>query len=254
MVPNELIAKWGRLKRLTYIIDDQVKTKRISGPFLTEPDEHGVHFMSSGETTREVDELHQLVYDLELVSPEYNWMDHPIPEDKKAELLDLDETKMAITGIFRGDRFIDGLLASNINSKRVQELCRRAYFLELTRDNWPTHFPLNSDGSIQVGLVCRSIDGKIEGRTEGDRRKCPSQQCLGWLVGVRWEDGQLLRICTAGWHFDPVKRELTVVGGGPISARVVSPKPLGRKPLPRELWPTKAELRKFRSWSNDFSK
>ena len=253
MVQSQTIAKWGRLKRLSYIIDDQVKQGLLSGAFLTEPDKNGLHFVAPGATTPEVGELLQLVYDLDLVLTDYDWMAHALPERPIVGSLDLRETKKLITGIFRGDRFIEGELVGQLNDGLVQRLCRRAYFLTLTVDDWPSHFPINSEKSIDVGLVCRSIDGTIEGRTEGDRRRCPSKQCCGWLVGVRWEDGQLLRICSEGWHFDPVKKELNVVGGGQISARVVSPKPLGRPPLPRDAWPSRSELMKFRAWSQQKS-
>ena len=254
MVQSKTIAKWGRLKRLSFIIDDQVEQGLLSGASLTEPDENGMHFVAPGATTQEVGELHKLVYDLDLVLTDYDWMAHALPERPIVESLDLDETKKLITGIFRGDHFIEGLLIGDLIDGLVQKLCRRAYFLTLTADDWPSHFPIKSEKSIEVGLVCRSIDGNIEGRTEGDRRRCPSKQCRGWLVGVRWQDGQLLRICTEGWHFDPVKKELQVVGGGQISARVVSPKPLGRPPLARGAWPSRSELKKFRAWSQQKSK
>lgn len=246
---NSQLETWGRLKRLTFIIDEQAKSNCFGGPTLSDPDERGLRYMASGSTTAELDELHRIVYELELVSPAYNWMDQPIVENPRMHSLSLDDIKLAITGVFRGDRFIDGLLVSKVNDHVVQNLCRRAYFLELTADHWPTHFSLNGDGSVPIGLVCRSIDGSMEGRTTGDRRACPSHQCQGWLVGVRWEDGQLLRICTEGWHFNPNSMELQVVGGGQISARFVSPPPLGKDPLPREQWPSKADLRKMSGWS-----
>lgn len=245
---NTRLQQWGRLKRLTFIIDDQVNEGCFRGPKLSDPDSNGVRYVDSGSTTLELDELHELAYELELVSPKYNWMDHEIIENPDMKSLDLDATRMAITGVFRGDRFIDGLLVSKVNDGVVQRLCRRAYFLELTDDNWPVHFPTQSDGTVLVGLTCRSIDGSIEGRTTGRRRRCPSSTCQGWLVEVRWEDGQLLQICTEGWHFNPESMELQVVGGGQISARFVSPEPLGRSPLPRNEWPSTLELKRFPGW------
>jgi hypothetical protein len=39
-----------------------------------------------------------------------------------------------------------------------------------------------------------------------------------------------------------------ITGGGEISARVISPPPLGVDPLPKEEWPTRAALAKRKGW------
>src|SRR5437588_8392618 len=98
---------------------------------------------------------------------------------------------------------------------------------------WPVEFPTTVDDKVREGLVVRSLSGAIEGRTTGSRRPCISHSCPGWFVGVRWETGQLMFPCSEGWHYDSETRTLRITGGGEISARFVSPKPLGVDPLPR---------------------
>jgi hypothetical protein len=46
-----------------------------------------------------------------------------------------------------------------------------------------------------------------------------------------------MHICSEGWVYDPATQEVRVTGGGEISARYVSPTPLGTQPRPREEWP-----------------
>jgi len=163
--------------------------------------------------------------------------------------MDLQATMLSITGLFRADCFVEGLLIGKIREGMVQRLCRHAYGLSLTRDRWPQHFAVNADGRIRAGIVVKSIDGKIEGRTTGGRRKCPSNQCNGWLVGVHWQTGQQLHICTEGWYYDPTSDEVRVISSGAISARFVSPKPFGVEPLPRREWPSRAALMRTKAWS-----
>jgi hypothetical protein len=55
-------------------------------------------------------------------------------------------------------------------------------------------------------------------------------------------------ICSEGWHYNPTTREIEVIGGGEISARFISPKPLGVAPLPREEWISREELTKRQGW------
>ena len=247
--PTPDYAKWERLKRLTYIVDSQVGKGRITGPSLSDPDSNGVRYISSGATTQELDEVHQLVYELGLVSPEHNWMDHEFQGRPDVRELDLGSTGLLLTGIFRGDRFIDGLLVAKVREGLVQDLCRHAYALTLNVDGWPSHLPVLADGTLRTGIVVRSLSGRLEGRTTGGRRDCPSRKCNGWLIGVHWCDGQRLHICSEGWHYDPLADEIHVVGGGEISARFVSPKPLGRDPRPKNEWPARATLLKSRAWS-----
>lgn len=243
------IDKWERLKQLTFVLDNQVNEERITVPTLSDPDKSGIRYISAGRTTAELSQIHELVYDLDLVSPRHDWMSHKAPERPNVRALDLEATGFLLTSIFRGERFVDGLLASEVRTGLVQRLCRHAYGLTLTKDGWPNHMPVMPDGTIRVGMVVRSLSGRIEGRTTGGRQRCPSHQCNGWLIGVHWEDGQRLRICSEGWHYDPVADEIKVIGGGEISARFVSPKPLGRQPLPKRDWPPRSTLLKSRSWS-----
>ena len=97
----------------------------------------------------------------------------------------------------------------------------------------------------------RSRSGSIEGRTTGSRRPCASHSCTGWFIGVRWETGQPMSICSMGWRYDPPTRSVRVTGGGEISAHVVSPKPLGVAPLPRSEWPERERLRRWKGWRVD---
>ena len=110
-----------------------------------------------------------------------------------------------------------------------------------TRD-WPSDFPVTAEGGVREGLVVWSLSGDIEGRTTGSRLPCRSHQCNGWFIGVRWETGQLLYICSKGWRYDARTHAVRVVAGGEISARFVSPPPLGEPPLPRQEWPPRTTL------------
>lgn len=247
MTPS--LSQWEQLKRLTFIIDQQVAQRKFRSPSLSDPDDNDVRFIKPGTSTSELDTLHQLVYEMGLVSPAHDWTAHELPASPMSRGMDLDGTILAITAVFRGDRFIEGLLISKVAVGLVQQLCRHAYGLTIFRNGWPKHFPVTESGRVRTGIVARSIDGKIEGRTTGGRRKCPSKKCNGWLVGVHWQSGQLLHICTEGWHYDPNADELRVIGGGAISARFVSPKPFGVEPLPRPEWPSRAELMRSTAWS-----
>lgn len=193
------ISQWERLKRLTFLVDDHVKTGRASTSNLP-PD---------------VEELHRLACDAKVLSA----------------------------------ALADNRLAETVVDGSFQRFLRQAYAFHLTSDGWPMHLSVKPDGRIRTGIVTKSIDGKIEGRTTGGRRRCPSHQCNGWLVGVLWQTGQQLHICTEGWHYDPQADELRVIGGGTISARFVSPKPLGVEPKKRSEWPPRTELMKTKAWS-----
>ncbi len=113
---------------------------------------------------------------------------------------------------------------------------------------WPSEFPVGANGRVVEGLVVGSLSGAIEGRTTGARRPCISLGCPGWFITVRWETGQLMHICSEGWRYDPERRSVKVTGGGEISARFVSPKPLGVPPLPVEQWPSRDRLRNWTGW------
>jgi hypothetical protein len=113
---------------------------------------------------------------------------------------------------------------------------------------WPDAFPVLADGRVEEGLVVWSRSGAIEGRTTGARLPCTSHGCPGWFVGVRWETGQLMRICSEGWRYDPDEAVVRVTGGGEISARFVAPAPEGTPPAPREEWPDRATLARWYGW------
>ena len=107
---------------------------------------------------------------------------------------------------------------------------------------WPTDFPLTPEGKVEEGLLALSRSGTIKGRTTGSRRRCSSTGCPGWFIGVSWETGQRLFPCSEGWHYDSRTKTIRITGGGEISARVISPAPLGVDPLPREQWPDRSTL------------
>jgi len=116
---------------------------------------------------------------------------------------------------------------------------------------WPSVFSVTDDGGVAEGVVVRSLSSEIEGRTTGSRRPCVAHGCPGWFIGVRWETGQLMSICSEGWAYDPAIGEVHVSGGGEISARFVSPKPLGVPPLPRAQWPGRSTLERGKGWRVD---
>jgi hypothetical protein len=113
---------------------------------------------------------------------------------------------------------------------------------------WPTSFATLPDGSVDEGVVAWSLSGSIEGRTTGNRRPCISIGCPGWFIGVRWETGQLLFICSEGWAYDDASHSVRVTGGGEISARFVAPEPLGTPLRPQAEWPDLDTLRRFKGW------
>lgn len=113
---------------------------------------------------------------------------------------------------------------------------------------WPPNFLVLPDGHVSEGLRVFSLSGDIEGRTTGSRRPCITHGCPGWFIGVRWETGQLMSICSQGWSYDPTTSLIRVTGGGEISARFVAPKPLGTPPLPRDQWPHHDQLRHLKGW------
>lgn len=115
---------------------------------------------------------------------------------------------------------------------------------------WPPNFPIDADGKVAEGLVVKSLSGDIEGRTTGSRRPCLTHTCPGWFITVNWETGQLMHICSEGWRYDPTTNSIRVVGGGEISARFVSPPPLGTPPLPRDAWPSRTDLLRRKGWRN----
>ena len=119
---------------------------------------------------------------------------------------------------------------------------------KLSLGSWPKEMPYGEDGRVEEGLVVWSLSGKIEGRTTGARLRCSSIGCPGWFIGVTWETGQRMRSCSEGWRYDPAAKTVRVTGGGEISARFVTPVPLGTPPLPREQWPARQSLANPLGW------
>lgn len=243
------LQQWERLKRLTFIIDGRVGERRLTTPSVGDPDSRSNRRLTSGKAPEVIYELCRLVRELGLVSSAPTPTPRTLPVVAVSQVLDLAATKQVLDVVFGGEYLINGLVLNHVRSGLVQELCRHAYRLTVLSEGWPVHFPVADSGRVRTGIVAKSIDGKIEGRTTGGRRKCPSKKCNGWLVGVHWQTGQLLHICTEGWHYDPVADELRVIGGGAISARFVSPKPRGVDPLPRREWPARVDLMRTKAWS-----
>jgi hypothetical protein len=248
-VDSTTLAKWERAKRLTYILDSKVDAKLVTAGRLGDPEKRGIWQWKLGKVPSEIAELRQLLNDLGLVGSAGDWLTQDPSLLREGRTLDAVATRVALTKIICGDQFIDGLLTARVLDKTVQGLVRHAYSLGLNRDGWPQHFDVGSNGRVPIGLVVKSLSGRIAGRTTGGRRECPSLKCDGWLIGVHWQTGQQLHICSEGWHFDSTSREIRVVGGGEISARFVSPKPSGTPPRDRREWPTRTELLKTRAWS-----
>jgi hypothetical protein len=108
--------------------------------------------------------------------------------------------------------------------------------------------PLLGHRKVEEGVRVLSKSGEIEGRTTGSCRPCQSNGCPGWFIGVRWETGQLMHICSQGWKWHPEENVVRVIDGGEISARFVAPAPLGTPPLPKEKWKDRDWLMKTAGW------
>ena len=221
-------AQWEQLRRLTHAIDARL-------PLAGAPPE--------------LVALRHLLPALGLVGREFatDPRDQTL-RDRTVGALDAVEVRKALTRVLHHDQFIAGKFRSLVNSGAVQRLCRRAHAIALTDDGWPIALAVDDDGRIPVGMVVRSLGSAIEGRTTGGRRRCPAAHCGGWDVSVAWETGQDTRICTEGWHFDPVSRELRIVGGGEITARVHVDPSTEVLPLPRAKWPTREVLLTHPAW------
>jgi len=115
-------------------------------------------------------------------------------------------------------------------------------------DRWPDELPVAPDGTIEEGIPVFSRSGEIEGRTTGARLRCSSKVCPGWFIGVNWETGQRLPPCSEGWSYFPDEHVIRITGGGEISARVITPPPLGVPPTPREEWPTRESISTWKGW------
>lgn len=240
---------WKRLKQLSYLVETE---KDLKGPRLSEPDPEGIRFFQSAESTPHRDELLDLVYEMRLVDPDQLDMDISYNDIETAQQsrLDMKTTAQFITRLYRADRFCEGTVHAAIDNGLIPNLIRHAYSLAIHKNGWPSNFALLDAHNIEIGIPVFSLSGKIEGRTTGGRRACPANTCPGWLIGVLWESGQMLHVCSEGWHYDQQKNEIQIVGGGEISARFVSPKPLGTPLLPKSQWIKRSELMKRKSWNS----
>lgn len=90
----------------------------------------------------------------------------------------------------------------------------------------------------------RSRSGRLEGRTTGSLLPCRSTGCPGVFIGVLWETGQQMWLCSQGWSYDVASRTVRVTGGGEISARVINPV----EPLAQSAWPSREQLRRRAGW------
>lgn len=110
--------------------------------------------------------------------------------------------------------------------------------------DWPAEFPVNPDGYVEEGLVVWSRLGLVEGRTTGARLRVLLDRVPRLIhrchVGDGPDDAALLR----GLDLRPGPKTVRITGGGEISARVISPEPLGTPPSPRSEWPTRESLRR----------
>lgn len=214
---TETLSTWAEAKRLSFIIDSHFPSN--SSGFR----KHGVDVASvpPPHLSKEVGRIRELFNDLGIV------------ELDSLSSLDLDENQPIEASKYK---FL------------TQEI-RRLYSLTIcSKDGWPKMLPYSSDKQIKEGIPLFSVSGNIKGRATGSRRKCASKKCPGWFIGVLWESGQQMYICSEGWHYDSENDRIDVIGGGEISARFISPKPLGVPPLPRREWPDRDALARRKGW------
>ena len=242
----DTLPAWAEAKRLSFIADDQ---RPLTSSGLRKQSD-GIAYVTSSELTKEAERLHELLYELGIVAPE-----HLPPQDLEVDLqadissIDKNELETSVTCVCRADRFAEGSLADGFNSLFLTKALRRLYLLNVcNEDGWPKMLPYSSDKQIEEGIPLFSVSGNIEGRATGSRRKCASTKCPGWFIGVLWESGQQMYICSEGWHYDSENNRIDVIGGGEISARFISPKPLGVLPLPRHEWPDREALARRKGW------
>jgi len=114
------LNRWERLKRLTFVIDQQVDQRRIRTISLTNPDVNDMRFVEPGVTTSELNALRIPMYDMGLVSREPDLTANEPPDELAQRELDLDMTKWALTAVFHADRYVDGLFISHVTTKLVQ--------------------------------------------------------------------------------------------------------------------------------------
>lgn len=134
----------------------------------------------------------------------------------------------------------------NLNDRKTAAQILRRHYSEsvLLKNGWPKEFVVIHDGAVREGLRIVSLNGIVEGRTTGSMRKCAADSCPGWFVGIIWESGQLMYLCSEGWHYNPELDQLEIVGGGEISARFINPRDL----RPRSEWDNREVLLQRKGW------
>ena len=219
---SETLSTWAEAKRLSFVIDSHFPAK--SGGLR----KHGIHVPSvpSPDLSKEVRRIRELFDDLGIVEPE------------SLSSIDMDERQLTEVSRYK-------FLTQEIRRLYSEAVC--------SKDGWPRMLPYSSEKQIKEGIPLFSVSGNVEGRATGSRRKCiagksDSDKCPGWFIGVLWESGQQMYICSEGWHYDLETDRIDVIGGGEISARFVSPKPLGVPPLPRDEWPDRDALARRKGW------
>ena len=219
---SETLSTWAEAKRLSFFIDSHFPPKSRS-LIKNAVDVANVQPL---DLSKEVRRIRELFNNLGIVEPD-NLLS-----------LDLDESQPIEASKYK-------FLTQEIRRLYSETVC--------PKDGWPKMLPYASDKQIKEGIPLFSVSGKIEGRATGSRRKCisgkdTSRQCPGWFIGVLWESGQQMYICSEGWHYDLENDRIDVIGGGEISARFISPKPLGVPPLPRDEWPDREALALRKGW------
>ncbi len=219
---SETLSTWAEAKRLSFVIDSHFPAK--SGGLR----KRGVEFPSvpSPDLSKEVQRIRELFNNLGIVEPE------------SLSSIDMDERQLTEASKYK-------FLTQEIRRLYSEAVC--------SKDGWPRMLPYSSEKQIKEGIPLFSVSGNVEGRATGSRRKCiagksDSDKCPGWFIGVLWESGQQMYICSEGWHYDLENDRINVIGGGDISARFISPKPLGVPPLPRDVWPYRDALARRKGW------
>ncbi len=122
--------------------------------------------------------------------------------------------------------------------------------MTVERDEWPAAFPASADGRVERGLAVWSLpvavdgfEGLVEGRTTGGRKPCACSTCGGWFVGVKWETGQQMFICSRGWSYDPESESILMTAGTGLSTTIADDRPNTRSSAPpRSEWPDRSAL------------
>lgn len=122
--------------------------------------------------------------------------------------------------------------------------------MTVERDPWPASFPVSDAGRVERGLPVQSLpvavegfEGRVEGRTTGGRSACACPTCGGWFIGVRWETGQQMFLCSRGWAYDPTTSTVSMTAGSGLSTTIADDRPNTRSsPPPRGEWPDRSTL------------